>query len=175
MKFILNLIQTVGAVLLGVVVASLLIQVVSRYILHLSVSWTEEMARYTLVWLTFLGAATAVVTRQQITVDVITSLFPGRFQRAIPAISAIAGLVAIVFLVSASRVLFGFPGLSTTPAMGLELRWVYLAVPVSGGIFVLFLVSELVRVMRSRPVAPSDAHEPIRARTHSAKTEKPTP
>ena len=44
-----------GILMIGVVAA----QVFFRYVLNHSLFWSEELARYILVWLTFLGASVA--------------------------------------------------------------------------------------------------------------------
>jgi TRAP-type transport system small permease protein len=53
------------------VVASL--QVFFRYVVWVPMPWTEEVARFLLVWVTFLGAASVTRRKLHITVDWLTS------------------------------------------------------------------------------------------------------
>ena len=55
MKRLGAIVESVAAVLLAVVVIIVLVQVFGRYILQVSLSWPEELARYVLVWLMFLS------------------------------------------------------------------------------------------------------------------------
>ncbi|HRP11830.1 MAG TPA: TRAP transporter small permease subunit, partial [Terricaulis sp.] len=44
---------------LALMLGCMLVQVVSRYLLSEPLAWTEELARYAMVWCGFLGATTA--------------------------------------------------------------------------------------------------------------------
>ena len=60
--------------LMGIAVLNVLWQVFSRYLLKNPSSYTEEAARYLLVWITLLGAAYAVGARGHLAID----LLPGK-------------------------------------------------------------------------------------------------
>ena len=127
------IVESIAAVLLAVVVVIVLVQVFGRYILRISLSWPEELARYVLVWLTFFGVAAAAASRSQIVVDTILELVSPRVRRVLEGIGALAGLVAVGLLVWTSQpLLFGPAGGSTSPATGIPSFWIYLAVPVGG-------------------------------------------
>ena len=59
---------------LGISMAGVVIlQVIFRYIFNNSLFWSEELARYLLVWLTFLGASCAYHRRVHPSIDLITN------------------------------------------------------------------------------------------------------
>ena len=58
-----RLILGLGMVLLALLVATTLLQVLSRYVLSKPFDWTEEMARYLFVWVAMLGAGMAAKDR----------------------------------------------------------------------------------------------------------------
>jgi len=49
--------------------AIIFLQVIFRYFLLQSLSWSEEVARYLFVWLTFLGASVVARSRSHIMVE----------------------------------------------------------------------------------------------------------
>src|SRR4030042_919798 len=54
-------------------------QVLFRYVLMIPLPWTEELARFTLVWVTFLGAASVTRRKLHLAVDIfISKLAPGK-------------------------------------------------------------------------------------------------
>lgn len=61
---------SVLAVLLLTLVALVLLQVASR-LLGDPVRWTEEVARFVIIWLTFLGAAACVRTREHVAFELL--------------------------------------------------------------------------------------------------------
>jgi len=142
------LVESVAAVLLAVVVVIVLVQVVGRYILQISLSWPEELARYVLVWLMFFGVAAAAGSRSQIVVDTLLELVSPRIRRVLEGIGALAGLVAVGLLVWTSQPLFGPASRSTSPATGIPSFWIYLAIPVGGALLGLFALADLGRLLR---------------------------
>lgn len=52
------------------------LQFFSRYVLNSSFAWTEEIARYLLMWVTFVGAAVAMRRRSHIAVEVLHQFLP---------------------------------------------------------------------------------------------------
>jgi TRAP-type C4-dicarboxylate transport system permease small subunit len=59
-------------VLAGVV----FLQFFTRYVLNDSMAWTEEIARYLLIWVTFIGGAIAIRRGTHITVEVMLHFLP---------------------------------------------------------------------------------------------------
>lgn len=155
MKRLGDLVESIAGVLLALVVVIVLLQVFGRYILRISLSWPEELARYVLVWLMIFGAAAAAASRSQIVVDTLLELVPASVRRALEALSALAGLVAVALLVWTSQPLITGPaGRSTSPATGIPSFWIYLAVPVGGALLVLFALAELAEILRRKHPAP---------------------
>lgn len=155
MKRLGDLVESIAGVLLALVVVIVLLQVFGRYILRISLSWPEELARYVLVWLMIFGVAAAAASRSQIVVDTLLELVPASVRRALEALSALAGLVAVALLVWTSQPLITGPaGRSTSPATGIPSFWIYLAVPVGGALLVLFALAELAEILRRKHPAP---------------------
>ena len=156
MKRLGAIVESVAAVLLAVVVVIVLVQVFGRYILRISLSCPEELARYVLVWLMFFGVTAAAATRSQIVVDTLVELVSPRVRRVLEGIGALAGLLAVGLLVWTSQPLvFGPAGRSTSPATGIPSFWIYLAIPIGGALLGLFVLADLGRLLRADP-SPSD-------------------
>jgi TRAP-type C4-dicarboxylate transport system permease small subunit len=151
-----SLVESIAGVLLAGVVVIVLLQVFGRYILRISLSWPEELARYVLVWLTIVGAAAAAAARSQIVVDTLLELVPTPVRRVLEAMAALAGVVAVgLFVWTSQPLIFGPAGRSTSPATGIPSFWIYLAVPVGGALLVLFALAELAAIFRRRrPAGP---------------------
>ena len=119
MKRLGDLVESIAGVLLALVVVIVLLQVFGRYILRISLSWPEELARYVLVWLMIFGVAAAAASRSQIVVDTLLELVPASVRRALEALAALAGLVAVALLVWTSQpLIFGPPAAPPPPPPG---------------------------------------------------------
>lgn len=63
--------QLLAIALLSVVIVTMAAQVIWRYVLQSPLSWSEEVARLAMIWLTFIAASFVLATRQHIVVDLI--------------------------------------------------------------------------------------------------------
>jgi TRAP-type C4-dicarboxylate transport system permease small subunit len=75
------------------------LQFFSRYVLNDSIGWTEEIARYLLICVTFVGATLAVRKNSHIAVEFFYRYLPGTWGRAF---STLVDLLGICFFASAS-------------------------------------------------------------------------
>jgi TRAP-type C4-dicarboxylate transport system permease small subunit len=73
-------------------------QVLFRYVIQYPLPWTEELARFTLVWVTFLGAASVTRRKLHLAVDFFIAKLPLRASRAV---SFLFYLLILIFLAAA--------------------------------------------------------------------------
>lgn len=66
-----------------VMVVAIVWQVFARYVLLRPTVWSEELARYLMVWTTMLGSALVVRRGGHVAVTVFVELLPARVQHAI--------------------------------------------------------------------------------------------
>jgi TRAP-type C4-dicarboxylate transport system permease small subunit len=135
------------ATLLFVIVV---LAVVARYVFGQAVSWTEEVPRYLLIWISFLGGAACVARREHVGFDILFNAFPGRLRRVLGAAIGllIFGFGWIVFrygIVFAQD--FGGDLMETIPYKN---YWYYVAAPISGALFMLFALKVAVDSLLGR-------------------------
>ena len=124
--------------LLGLTMTALVIvQVFCRYVLNHSLFWSEELARYLLVWLTFLGATVAYHRSMHPSINVVFRRLSKSGQlinrRLIHFISLIFFIILIWYGCSFSY----FIRAQTTPALSLPKWLIFSIIPISGMIFVV--------------------------------------
>ncbi len=122
-------------------------QVFCRYVLNQSLFWSEELARYLLVWLTFLGASCAYYRKVNPGVDFLFAKMPDLFKKLslITTHLVSMGLFAIM-IVYGYRFAY-FVRLQISPALQIP-KWIVLSIiPISGAILLFhalsFLLTEL--------------------------------
>ena len=142
--------QALGAVLtfiMAVMVVNVVWQVFTRYVLGAPSSYTEELARYLLIWVSLLGGAYAAGKRMHLAIDVFTARLEG--QRRIRMRQFIHGCV-LLFALSAMvvggirLVYISFALEQMSAALRVSLGFVYLVVPISGLLIVFYTLSHLV-------------------------------
>lgn len=136
-----------GAVVLLMLgmVAIIGVQVFCRYVLNDSLFWSEELGRLCLVWLTFLGAATAYRRGAHIGVDMLTARLPQVPRKCAAALAVIVCLAFFGVMVVYGWKFMGFIKFQTTAALGLPKHYAFAVVPASGAVMLLHGVNALVR------------------------------
>lgn len=123
--------------------------VVTRFALGSASLWTDEAARFLLLWLTMIGAAAAAGRAEHLGVDVfVNQLHPEARRLAVLAAEAATIGFAVIVLVFGGAILV-FRTLQAgqvTPAMGLPMGLIYLAAPIAGFGIALFSIDRMIRV-----------------------------
>lgn len=88
-----NLEKIVAAITTIVLLASCFAGVISRYVLNMSLTWTEEVSLIALIWLAYFGAAISVTRRRHLRIELVPMLCFGEKGQKIVSIC-----VNIVFL-----------------------------------------------------------------------------
>jgi len=108
-------------------------QVIYRYFLGRPLTTSEEVARYCFVWLVLLGSAVAMWERAHIELTFLTDRFSPKANLWLRILSDIVAIiVTMVFFVIEGFRLAMLTMAQYSPATGLPMGWVYLALPVSG-------------------------------------------
>jgi len=88
-----------GAMFLVLAIAAIVAAgVFFRYALNDSLSWSEELAKYAMLWLVFLGAPIALRLGVHPNIEIVISRFPSKLTRVILAIMHLAVFVFCAFL-----------------------------------------------------------------------------
>lgn len=149
----------------GVLVMDVLWQVFTRFVMNDPSSWTEELAIFLLIWVSLLGAAVALGRGAHLGIDYFVNKLPARNHLMVEIFIFLVVVLFSFFVM----ILGGVDLVRTTlaleqksPALGVPMGYVYLAVPISGFFMVLYSVIELVgrvRLLRRGREAPQE-YEP---------------
>lgn len=160
-KLFLSLMDQINRLLKAILVISLAItlvalscQVLFRYVLEQPLSWTEELSRYLMIWITFLGAAMAVRHQRLIKLEIIYLLFPGNGKKVV---LILAGFLSCLFY--AILIVFGYTILDTvvvqhSPALHISMAIPYAAIPVGGLLMIGNTIASLLDPGADRGVDP---------------------
>ena len=133
-------------IMLIIVTVEIIVGVFFRYVLRDPLYWSEEVARYFLLWIAMLGASVVTQRREHLRLDSFIERMSDSFQRGVEAILGIL-VVTMLLLVFPWlwRMLTG-PALTTlSPAMRIPM-----IIPQSslGAGFVLLIFHTIINVIR---------------------------
>jgi TRAP-type C4-dicarboxylate transport system permease small subunit len=153
-----RLLETLVAVVMGVLVVDVIWQVFTRYALGKPSSWTEELATYLMIWVGLLGASVALKRGAHLGIDYFVLKLPPRVRVGTEVlVFAVAAVFSVFVLVIGGFKLALDEFDQISPALGLRKGYVYMALPISGFFLTLysleFLVNRIVTVFRGKAPA----------------------
>ena len=126
------------------------VQVFCRYILNSSLFWSEELARYMLVWLSFFGATVAYYRNLHPGVDTITSRLSASKQRISRLmVHIITMALGVIMLISGTQFAW-FIRMQVSPALSIP-KWIILIViPLSGVLFFVYALLFFLKTLQHK-------------------------
>lgn len=134
-----------------VVIPILTAQVISRYVLGHSLSWSEELARYIFIWQIWLGSSYCVQKNRHIRIDIFTHKLPRGAKNVFETFVAIVSIAFLIFLT--------FKGIKiiqmvsrmgqTSAALKLPMSYVYACIPVSCILMMIRYIEHIIKMFRN--------------------------
>ncbi len=132
--------------------------VILRYVFSFGVSWSEELVRYLIIWVTFVGIAVAVRRGSSINMDFFARFGGTTVRRALWLMHNLIGLVFAAGLLYWGSEIFrsSLDSVRISPALGIKMAWVYLIFPLGGLLITLrylgVLCSTLPKLIKGEPL-----------------------
>lgn len=130
------------AALIGVIT----LQIVSR-VLFTAVGWTEEVARFLLVWITFLAGSLAFQRGRHIAVTFVVDALPGRL-RQIARIAAL--LVVLAFMITLIVIGYRYMQVQSfqkSASLRLSMTYVYAVMPICAAIMAWYALVDIIELL----------------------------
>jgi TRAP-type transport system small permease protein len=126
----------VVAVLLVAMSGTVFGNVVCRYFLDASLAWYEEVSRFLLIWIVFLGAVIAFIKGDHLGIDVIFMVLRPRYQRIVMLVADALVLVclAVMFQGGWDMAIDSLESGWVASSVPIPYGWVYMVGPVSAAL-----------------------------------------
>ncbi|MBD8036024.1 TRAP transporter small permease [Solibacillus sp. A46] len=140
-----KLVEGVNKVVHGILIALMVVLVISVFcqitfrFFDYSIAWTEELSRYSMIWMTFLGAAYAVAARAHIGMELLVDRMEGLIKKVFIVLSAAVCLVFFVLMVVKGLELSMRVMDQPSAVLQIPMGIVYSVIPISGLILVMNL------------------------------------
>ncbi|KUO72057.1 MAG: hypothetical protein APF81_28180 [Desulfosporosinus sp. BRH_c37] len=134
--------------LLIIMTLAVFAQVIFRFILKHPLAWSEELARYLMIWITFLGANLALENKAHPTIEIVVGFLPGRVKQVAQVIAILLSSVFYSLLIYFGSQFAVKSFSQLTPAMGLPIGYVYLIIPVSGVLLLIGSFAEIEKIIK---------------------------
>ena len=131
-------VNAITGILLVIMVFIVFIQVIMRYILGHSLSWSEELTRYMFVWLIYLGVNLGIKGDMQIKIDVLDLALKGKRRKILNIVAAAVGSYYLIQV--------GFRAIS--PSLHLPMWIVYVVFPIGFALDFIEVIRRIVVILK---------------------------
>jgi C4-dicarboxylate transporter DctQ subunit len=140
-----------GLVILGIVLTMLITfgNVITRYVFHVGAGWSEELVRFIMIWVTFIGMSIAIRTGSHVSIDFFVKRLGGKMNKEVYRIGYLLGTSFCLFLFVSSVILTFkvFRQEQISAGLQIPMGFIYLILPVTTLIstfryFILVIVGE---------------------------------
>lgn len=144
------LVEVPAAALVAAEIVVLFAGVVSRYLLHRPLIWSDELASVLFLWLAMLGAVTAFRRGEHMRMTALVAQSRPAQRAFLDAVAVCAALAFLILIVRPSWDYAYDESFITTPALQISNGWRTAALPVGVGLMAVFALLRLVRTGNMR-------------------------
>lgn len=137
-----------------ILVTLVVLQVFFRFVINLSIGWSEELARYLLIWIAWIAASYAVHKSAHIRVEVVKDLFKSTAKKIIELIVLLISFGFAVFLaVEGTRFVLAIKlTQQVSPSLEVDMWIIYLAVPIGGILMGFRFIQQMIYIFKKQVV-----------------------
>ena len=140
--------EKLSIAIMAVTTALVVWQVVSRYIFHSPVPWSEALAKYMFVWLVLINAAYIFGKREHMNIGFFKDHMPEKLQKPLNIFNEIVVLifaVGILVIGGWAAMKVGIP--QKDAALKISMGYVYAALPLSGIITTIYTICNIADIV----------------------------
>ncbi len=138
---------------MGLMLAIIFIQVISRYFFSYTASYSEELSRYLFVWVTFLSLP--IVSRQggHMVVGLLLEKFTGKRLRRLRITGDLCGMAFLLIMIWQGVRMIMLAKWQVSPAMELPMSYVYVAIPLGCAAMLMIVLDDFIDLLAGREEA----------------------
>ncbi|QTX03539.1 TRAP transporter small permease [Agromyces archimandritae] len=119
---------TIGVIALLTILVLVFIQALQRYLPGDGIAWSGEIAKFSLIWLTFSAAGLLITTRGHIALEIMDSLPNPMAVRIVQTFALVCVAVIGFGLTMEAIALIETQGIVKSPVLRIPMSWIYIPV-----------------------------------------------
>lgn len=143
-KWVVRFCRILLLILFAIITFSGFLQVITRFVFESPLTWTDELCRFGMVWITFIGAGYAVKNHAHVAVDIIKGLLPERISKILDKLNSCFILIFAVVLLYYGLVLALSNMDQTSSGLGLSMGLIYASIPIGGLIMIFYSIADIL-------------------------------
>jgi TRAP-type C4-dicarboxylate transport system permease small subunit len=147
-----RVLEYVCAALLIVIVVIVFANVIARYFFSSPLHWSDEVAQFLFLWLSYIGALAALMAGRHYSVPNLIDMLPSKARFAAATFSDLIVLAILAVLVWYGWQLVDRLSFQTSTAINLPMFYVYLALPLTSALMALVMLAKIAGRIQGAPI-----------------------
>jgi TRAP-type C4-dicarboxylate transport system permease small subunit len=144
-----------AALLIGIVLI-VFANVIGRYFFHAPLRWSDEVAQYSFLWLSYLGALAALMKGRHYSVPNLVEMLPRLPGAVVKTISDLIVLLILLVLVWFGCQLVDRLSFQTSLTLGVPVYYAYIALPLTSALMAVVVCGQIISRVRGVPPVTDD-------------------
>ena len=142
-----NYLEIVLVFLLVAMTLTVFSQVIARYIFEAPLSWSEELARFILIWLSMLSAAYAFKTKSHFALTILVTKLPEKQQKVTSFCIHVTVAIFFIIICYYSVIFVHSVNGHVAPALQISMQIPYSSIVVASGLISIFSLISAVKII----------------------------
>lgn len=140
---------------MAIIMGAIMFHVIGRYFFGRTYMGTMELVRYTMIWVSILGASTAFITKEHVVIDTLAGRIPQRiwFWCRLCADLVLCGFFVAMIVGGQAIAIRNFS--QTSLGLQIPMFYPYLAIPVGGSLMLLYTLLDMLNSFAERLLSES--------------------
>ncbi|WP_191567222.1 TRAP transporter small permease [Metabacillus idriensis] len=166
LKWIDRLNKVVGIIvglMLAVMSILIIIQVFCRFLIDYSLPWTEEAARYLMIYTVFLGSSLALRNHKMIAIEIVSESLKPKARKALRILVMLISIVFFVILLIQGMDMLEIVKRQASAGLGISMDIPYLAIPIGAFLMIINSVAVIIEFLTTDDIDTSEVSEALKA------------
>ncbi len=137
--------------ILAMMVLTTSLQIICRVFFN-ALSWSEEVTRYLLVYLTFLGASSVYKKKGHISVIAVQALLPPKLRKILTVLVIVISSSFFIIATLYGIKYMGLQGIQLSAALRIPMKYIYMAIPIGFSIMILHSIDHIIKIWFGKEV-----------------------
>jgi len=129
--------RTLSAICLIVVLISIFAQVFCRFLLGFSLTWSEEVGRYLLIWISFTGFGVLAKEKKMMAIMLVVDLLPVKLKITAKILADLLSIMFMAIVCYYGFLLVGLTMTQVTVVTEIPMGYVYLVIPIGAAFYLI--------------------------------------
>jgi TRAP-type C4-dicarboxylate transport system permease small subunit len=158
-----KLVGIVVGLMLAAMSTIIVVQVFCRFVIDYPLTWTEEAARFLMIYTVFLGASLALRNHKMIAIEIIMESVKPKVRKVLRIMVMLISIVFLFILLFKGIEMLDIVKRQTSAGLGLSMNIPYMAIPIGATLMIINAIAVIIEFLTTDDIDTSEVSEALKA------------